>query len=268
MRLRRFPDAIEQLDGLDSVAGPVGDAVGKALPPGPVKDLLSGTLLGHALHPLLTDLPIGFWTSAWMLDLVGGKKAAPAARKLVGLGILAAIPTAASGASDWADTTEESRRVGFVHATANTIALVCFTVSYVQRRRGRRARGVAWGWLGAAAATVGGHLGGHLSYALGVGVDNTAFERRPSDWVDADADGLEVLVVGEGNAVRAIGDRCTHRGGPLHEGKVEGDCVTCPWHGSVFRLDDGEVERGPATLPQPAYDARTRDGRVEVRARS
>ena len=279
MRLRRLPAVIEGLEVLDRPSEAVAGVVSKVVPPGPVKDVLSGTWLGHTLHPLLTDLPIGFWTSAWMLDIVGGRRCAPAARKLVGLGILTAVPTAASGASDWADTTGGERRVGLVHAAANSVALTAFVASYVHRRKGNRAKGIAWGWVGAAAATFGGHLGGHLIEALGVGVDNTAFEVGPKEWLDVgaaaeagqgqphlvDAGGVPVLVVRDGLRLLAVADRCTHRGGPLHEGPVEGGCVTCPWHGSVFRLEDGEVERGPATLPQPRYEARERDGRLEVR---
>ena len=279
MRLRRFPELIEGMSFLDPPSQALSEVVAKAVPPGKVKDLLSGTWLGHAVHPLLTDLPIGFWTSAWVLDLVGGKRSAPAARRLVGLGILAAVPAAATGASDWADTAGGERRVGLVHAAANTVALAAFLTSYGHRRKGHRAKGIAWGWLGAGAATFGGHLGGHLIEGLGVGVDNTAFESGPVDWVEVaaaadlgvggslmvDAAGVPVLVVADGGRLLGVADRCTHRGGPLHEGPVEGGCVTCPWHGSVFRLEDGEVEQGPAALPQPRYEARQRDGRIEVR---
>lgn len=279
MRLRRFPELIEGMSFLDRPSDALAGLVSKLVPTGPTKDLLSGTWLGHAVHPLLTDLPIGFWTSAWVLDIVGGKRSAPAARKLVGLGILSAVPTAATGASDWSDTMGGERRVGLVHAGANAVALAAFTASYVHRRKGRRAKGVAWGTIGAAAATVGGHLGGHLIEALGVGVDNTVFDIGPEEWLDVgtaddvvegqphlvDAGGVAVLVVRDGVRLHAIADRCTHRGGPLHEGPVEGGCVTCPWHGSVFRLDDGEVERGPAALPQPKYEARERHSRLEVR---
>ena len=279
MRLRRFPAVIEGLAFLDRPSEAAAGLVSKAVPPGRLKDLLSGTWLGHAAHPLLTDLPIGFWTSAWMLDLVGGRRSSDAARKLVGLGIVAAVPTAATGASDWADTTGRERRVGLVHAAANSVALAAFVASYLHRRRGSRATGIAWGWVGAASATVGGHLGGHLIEGLGVGVDNTAFEVGPLDWLDvgpsavlADggshlvhADGVPVMIRREGPGLVALADRCTHRGGPLHGGPVEGGCVTCPWHGSIFRLADGEVERGPAALPQPKYEVRERDGRLAVR---
>src|SRR6185369_10409995 len=65
---------------------------------GPVKDVLSGTWLDHPLHPMLTDLPIGFWTSAWVLDIVGGERDRDAARTLIGAGVLCAVPAALSGA--------------------------------------------------------------------------------------------------------------------------------------------------------------------------
>lgn len=281
MQLRRIPDAVESAAFLDAPADALMGAVSRAIPAGPVKDALSGTWLGHALHPALTDLPIGFWTSAWMLDLVGGKRSANAARMLVGLGIASAVPTAVTGASDWADTAGPDKRVGLVHATANSIALACYVVSFVHRVRGRRAKGVLWGWYGAAAATVGGALGGHLVQALGIGVDHTAYDDGPGDWTAAgpardlvegqpirtSADGVDVVIVQEGDRLLALADRCTHRGGPLHEGEVVVGCVECPWHGSRFRLEDGEVEQGPAVRPQPRYEARLVDGVVEVRRR-
>ncbi|HET9443648.1 MAG TPA: Rieske (2Fe-2S) protein [Acidimicrobiales bacterium] len=279
MRLRRFPEQVERAAFVDPVADGVAAVVGRALPPGPVKDLLSGTWLGHAVHPMLTDLPIGFWTSAFVLDLVGGRTSAPAARKLVGLGVLSALPTAVTGLSDWADTAGGEKRVGAVHATANLVALSCYVASWKARRQGRRFRGVLLGLAGAGAATVGGYLGGHLIAAFGTGVDNTAFEGGPRDWRDAGpapdlaagpvavtVDGVEVLVAAVDGDRAALSDRCTHRGGPLHEGSVERGCVTCPWHGSVFALGDGEVVRGPATFSQPRYETRVRAGRLEVRA--
>ena len=279
MRLRRLPEAVESATFLDGIATAVAGNIGRNLPPGTVKDALSGTWLGHTLHPLLTDLPIGFWTSAWVLDHVGGRRSAPAARTLVALGVLSAVPTAITGASDFADTDGEDRRVGLVHALANSTALACYTVSYVERRRGRRGKGILWGWLGAVAATAGGHLGGHLIAGRGVGVDHTAFDRGPVDWtatgpatalvegrpVVVRADGVDVLVHQEGDRLLALADRCTHRGGPLHGGPVQDGCGVCPWHLSAYRLEDGEVARGPATRPQPRFEARIREGVLEVR---
>jgi nitrite reductase/ring-hydroxylating ferredoxin subunit/uncharacterized membrane protein len=263
---RAVGDRIERVEALDAVAKPVSSAVGRALPAGALKDALSGTFLGHPLHPLLTDLPIGFWTSAWTLDIVGGRGSRDAARRLVGLGVLSALPTAATGVSDWADTVGGPRRVGVVHAAANSVALAAYAASWVARRRGRYGRGVALGMVGAAAATVGGYLGGHLSFSRGIGVDNTAFDEDrgvAADWAPLSTVARDVFVVGDD----AIAERCNHRGGPLHDGTIDADgCVTCPWHGSRFRLSDGSLVRGPATRPQPRYEVRrTVSGEVEVR---
>ncbi|HEX2850823.1 MAG TPA: Rieske 2Fe-2S domain-containing protein [Acidimicrobiales bacterium] len=279
MRFSSIPETIEAQESLDGLAGKVADVIAKVVPTGPAKDALSGTWLGHALHPMLTDLPIGFWTSSMVLDLVGGKKGRPAADLLVTLGILSALPTAATGLSDFADTVGAERRVGVVHAAANTVAVTCYLLSRRARRKGKRVRGVALGFLGGGAATVGGYLGGHLLETMGIGVDTTAFDRGPSDWTVAgstdelvegapvrmDVAGVGVMVVERGGGLDAIADRCTHRGGPLSEGDLVGDCIRCPWHGSMFRVDDGSVQHGPATQPQPAYEARITDDKVEVR---
>jgi uncharacterized membrane protein len=137
------------------------------------KAILGGRWLGHALHPLLTDLPIGFWTSATVLDLVGGRRSAHAARRLVGLGVLSAVPTAITGWSDWLSLGRPLRRVGVVHAGANGTALGLYTLSWLARRKDHRARGVLLGLAGGTVASVAGHLGGHLTVGRGAGVAAT-----------------------------------------------------------------------------------------------
>jgi len=279
-QLARAADAVAGEERLDALAGPASDAVREALDRQPLKDVLSGTWLGHPLHPMLTDLPIGFWTSAFTLDLLGGRGAQRAATQLVGWGVLTAVPTALSGAADWGDTTGRPRRVGLVHAAANTTALACYTASWIARRRGRHWRGVAFGLAGATAATVGGYLGGHLLQSLGVGVDRSAFPKPPPTWTRV-APGAEVtgapkrFVAGEApvvvlrhrGAVTALDARCPHRGGPMDEGSVHDGCITCPWHGSMFRLDDGALVRGPSTVDLPVYECAVVGPDVEVRGR-
>jgi nitrite reductase/ring-hydroxylating ferredoxin subunit/uncharacterized membrane protein len=266
-------------DRLDRVAVPVGDAVRQRLDRQPVKDLLSGTWLGHPLHPLLTDLPIGFWTSAFTLDLVGGRRTRRAATQLVAWGLASAVPTALSGAADWGDTTGAERRVGAVHAAANTTALALYAASWWARVRGRHRRGVALGLAGATAATVGGYLGGHLVQAFGVGTNRTAMPRPPSDWTRvASADQVSetprrvlageapVIIFRQRGAVVALDGRCPHRGAPMDEGELHGGCLTCPWHGSVFRVGDGGIVRGPSTIDLPTYECRVVGDAVEVRS--
>lgn len=267
-------------EGLDRVGKPVASKVAAVVGHGTGKDVLSGTWMGHPLHPMLTDLPIGFWTSAFVLDLVGGKRSRPAADRLVAIGILSALPTAASGLSDWSDTIGEERRIGSAHAIANSVALVLYSSSWVVRRRGRRGKGLVLGFLGATAASVGGYLGGHLVFRQGVGADRNAWKHGSDDWIDVaddlslkDGDPLAVeagddavLLLRIAGVVTAISDICGHAGGPLHEGTFDdGGCVTCPWHGSVFRLADGHVVHGPATGHQPRYEVRSLGGRLSVR---
>lgn len=265
-------------DAAEALSGPVATATAS---PG-VKQALSGGWLGHQLHPMLTDVPLGTWLSATALDVLGTERDAVAARRLVGLGILASLPTAASGASDWVDTYGAEKRIGVVHAAGNAAALVLQVCSYRARRRGHRGRGALLSMAGLGAAMGAAYLGGHLSFALGVGVDHTAFQHPPATWTDviavddlvddrpvrADAGGVPVMVVRHRGMIRALSATCTHAGGPLDEGEIVDGCVVCPWHRSEFRLRDGTPRRGPAAIAQTVWETRVSDGRVEVRAGS
>jgi nitrite reductase/ring-hydroxylating ferredoxin subunit/uncharacterized membrane protein len=274
-----IPEGIERLAALDAAAEPLQKGVRLAIPEESLlKDLLSGTWLGHPLHPPLTDVVIGAWTSALLLDLLGGDYSEEAANRLIAAGILAAVPTAAAGLSDWAELRGGTRRVGVVHATGNVTALVLHILSWRARRRHRRRGGIALSALGYCVATFSAWLGGHLSFGKGVGVNQTAFEDGPADWtpvlseagleegklIAADADSLAVLLVSKDDRIYALADRCSHRGCSLHDGRLSGDTVTCPCHGSTFRLD-GSVVKGPATAPQPTFDVRTSGAKVEIR---
>lgn len=275
-------DRVAALEPLDAPAKKIAKTVRDVTPAGPVKDALGGVWLGHALHPLLTDLPIGTWTSAVALDWLGGTKAQGAADRLIGLGLLATLPTWVTGMQEWADSevaSDEVRRVGMVHAASNLIAGALFGASLVARRRGARPAGKLLALAGSGALTAGGFLGSHLAFAKGLGVDQTAFEEGPERWTPAlreeelaegesryaEVGGVGVLVARHEGQVYAISNRCAHRGGPLDEGELSDGCVTCPWHGSVFRLRDGGVERGPSAYPQPAWQVRVRDGVVELK---
>jgi nitrite reductase/ring-hydroxylating ferredoxin subunit/uncharacterized membrane protein len=271
----RVTDRLGDLRQLDDLIGRMRKPAQKVLKPVPLRRLLSGTDLGHPSHPLFVQLPIGLWTSAWVLDLMGQGKTR-AARNLVGLGILTAIPAVASGVSEWIDTDEAEARVGLVHAASNSLALACFSLSWWRRRDGRHT-GAVWSMLGASLATAGGFLGGHLAYALGVGVDTNAFDTGPNEWAAArghvptedlvarTVDGVRVMVAQNERGRYALADRCSHRGGPLSDGALEGDCVTCPWHGSQFELSTGIPVRGPASIPQPVYESRVTGDRLELR---
>ncbi|HEY3575137.1 MAG TPA: Rieske (2Fe-2S) protein [Arthrobacter sp.] len=279
--LHALVDAIEHFDRLDGVASTISKAVGKAVQPRPVRNTLSGTTLGHPLHPVLTDFPIGAWTMATVLDAVGGPASEPAADILVAVGIATAVPTAAAGLNDWSDTEGKSRRVGLVHAVANGTALCLFSSSAVARASGSRSIGKTLGLAGFGVLMFGGFLGGHLTFSNAVNVNRTADRTGPRKWTPVlaeseladgehrkvDAGKVSVLLYRSGAGILALDSVCSHMGGPLEEGTIADGCVTCPWHGSTFRLGDGHIVRGPATTPQPSYQARVNDGQVEVRRR-
>jgi nitrite reductase/ring-hydroxylating ferredoxin subunit/uncharacterized membrane protein len=276
---------LEEATVLDPIGAKVGEVVRSSLGPGVPKDLLSGTWLGHALHPVLTDVVIGSWTSATILDLIGGRQAQPAARRLIGVGIAAYPVTALAGAHDWADTElgdPGARRVGLVHAATNGVALGLYALSLRARRRGSRGAGTLLALAGAGALTAGGWLGGHLSYVQGVGVDQTTFDPGPTEWTVAmDASALApgqtttavvqdtpVMIHRAADGIVALHDRCSHRGCSLAEGTIDGTAVECMCHGSRFDLRDGTVLRGPATTSQPVFEAREAGGRIELRRRA
>lgn len=283
--MKVLADIIKRVEGaeqLDAVSKPLVELVGRAVRPRAVRNWLSGTPLGHPAHPMLTDVPIGAWTMSTLLDVVGGSTAEPAADLLVKAGILAAVPTAASGLNDWGDTFGPETRLGLVHAGANSTALLIFMSSARARSHGHRAFGKLLGLAGFATMMAGAYLGGHLSFGKGTNVNRTAWEFGPEDWTPVlaetelaegastkvDAAGVAVLLHRENGRILALSNTCSHMGGPLDEGSVADGCVTCPWHGSVFRLEDGTIVRGPATTAQPHYEARVQDGQIEVRVSS
>jgi nitrite reductase/ring-hydroxylating ferredoxin subunit/uncharacterized membrane protein len=282
MGLRDLVRPLERLEYLDPLGDWLGGVVTRLTAGGAVKSAVSGTWLGHPLHPVLTDVPIGLFTAASVLDLCGGKHADDATNALTVVGLLAVAPTAMTGLSDWADTVGPEKRLGLVHALANAGSSSLFMAAVLNRRAGNRGVARVFNLAGMGVLAVSGYLGGHLVFARGIGVDHTVFEEAPTEWtrvardeeVAADtpvrvtAAGYGVLLYRDRGLIHAIASRCNHAGGPLDEGEVDDElCVTCPWHGSRFRLADGSVTRGPATAPQPCFAVRLSDGNIEVRLR-
>ena len=264
----------------------------RALPPSRAVDLLHGVPFGQPAHPALVRLPIGCWTSAVLLDWLGGprrergRETERASATLIAAGVAAALPAAASGLADWSALHTHQQRVGLVHAIVQTGATLLFAGSLLARVTGRRGSGTALAAGGLATATAGGYLGGYLAMRLGAGSSHAepVGHLAAIGWQDLCPlaelpDGrpvrrqlgyLSLLAVRAGQAVYVLSDQCSHLGGPLHQGRLvidRGDpCVVCPWHGSTFRLSDGSVRRGPATATQPAFETRVSDsGLVQVR---
>ena len=241
---------------LDDVAATMEQAfepvLGQDAPRGP-RDFLYGTWLGHSLHAAVITVPVGSWSATMVFDLIGEKRAADLS---LGLGLAGAVGAAVTGAT--------SLMAG----------------SWLLRQQGRRGSGVTLSTLGLGVNLASAWLGGELAYELGIGVNHAAFQKPPSDWTDVaalddltegaphrvEADGTPVLLLRQGDRIRAIGATCPHLGGPLDEGPIEGDTVTCPWHGSVFCLADGSLIHGPAMMSVAAYEVQVEDGRVAIRA--
>ncbi|WP_245979617.1 Rieske 2Fe-2S domain-containing protein [Gryllotalpicola protaetiae] len=279
----RLIKTIEGEERLDKLAQPLMGFIQKLVPEGPVRDLLHGVPLGHPAHPFLVQFPLGAWTSANVLDLIPGGWIPATA--LVGVGTAAAIPAAAAGAVDFAAAHPEQQRVGLVHWASVATAGTLYGASFVARISGNKKAGKRLAFAGLVAASVGGYLGGHLAYRQAMGANHAEHvpHLTPEGWHDLGlltelperqlrqrlVGATPVVLYRDGERVLALADTCSHLSGPLHEGELSedpelGPCVTCPWHSSVFALEDGAVVHGPATAPQPRFRTRIENGHVEV----
>jgi nitrite reductase/ring-hydroxylating ferredoxin subunit/uncharacterized membrane protein len=250
------------------------------------RNVLDGVWFEAPLHPALTDVPIGSWTAAAAfdgLDLATDSRAMRnAADASLAFGVVGALGAAVTGLSDWRYLSGGSRRMGMAHALLNTIGLVLSIASLFLRAAGRRNAGRLTFLAGYSVSGLAAHLGGELSYHYGLRVDQNAFQGSGPDGftpvLDEDeltqdsmrqveVEGTGVLLSRSLNGdVCAISSVCNHFGGPLEQGDREGDTVVCPWHKSRFNLCSGEAIDGPAVFPQPLYETRVRDGKIEVKA--
>lgn len=250
-----------------------------------VKNFLNGTWMGEPLHVVLTDVPIGAWTSALVFDALelisvkGRDHFATAADASVAIGIAGALGAAVTGITDWQDADAPARRLGMIHGILNLSGTALFAASLISRRRKSRIAGRVLGALGYGVMTIAARLGGKMVYEYRVGVDRTAGEIFPADFASvlaesalaestpkrAEHDGVPILLVRRGTRIFAMAETCSHFSGPLSEGKLVGDSIVCPWHKSRFALEDGRVLDGPAVHPQPCLEVRVRNGQIEVR---
>jgi nitrite reductase/ring-hydroxylating ferredoxin subunit/uncharacterized membrane protein len=246
--------------------------------------ILHGTWLGHPLHVVLTDVPLGSWTAAAVFDLLditnGNRAVRRAADSAISVGLFAATLTAVTGLADWSKIGGgESRRIGLAHGLLNVTATACYLTSLCLRRNRSRRAGRQFAFLGLIVSTFSAYLGGHLVYKKKLGVDHTADYSPPENFIPVlaeaalpenelkrvNADGMPVLLVRKGQRIYAIAETCAHLGAPLSEGKLEGTSVRCPWHGSRYSLEDGRVLEAPSVHAQPVLEVRIRDGQIEVR---
>lgn len=289
MILQQGTDRLSRQGVLDRPAGALQIAVKRAYQAaGPVAgrriaDALHGVWLGHPLHPLLTDIVIGAWTTGGVFDaleLVSGHRAfARAADTALALGTAASVPTVLAGLTDWQYTRNAVRRTGLVHAVLNIGTSVLQGVSLLARLLGARRAGLALSALNLGAMSVSAYLGSEMISKYRQGVDRAPAGTQPPTHftpvlpVDelpegrlrrVEVAGVPILLVRQGDRILAMHETCTHMGGPLSQGRIVDGAVQCPWHGSRFALHNGRVVSGPATMPEQCLATRVRNGQIEV----
>jgi nitrite reductase/ring-hydroxylating ferredoxin subunit/uncharacterized membrane protein len=275
-------NAIERiLDAQAAWADPLGKlfvAIFSALykPVPVIKDLLGGVWLGHPLHPAITDVPIGAYVVALVLDFSGQRSAATAA---IGVGIVFMLLAALAGYADYIDIENKPRRFGTIHSSLMLVALVFYVVSFVMRLGATPSPAEVWlSVIGFLIVITSAYVGGELVYNLGTQVDRHAWRGGGTNWtaidvtdvpadkpVKAKAGAQTLVVVRRGTTLNALHDVCAHQGCSLSEGKIVGETIECGCHGSRYRLADGLVVRGPAVFDQPHYEVREAEGKLEVR---
>ena len=286
--MSEIAQVIGSQDWIDSAAKPVEKTIEKAFPGETgraVKDALHGRWLGHPLHPVLTDIPIGAWMMAQVFDGLGAARRTRAydnaARVCITTGLLGAAGAAVTGLADWSDTGRDSRRIGFIHGMINVAATGLVLTSAVMRRRRKTSSAVAVSSTGFAVAMAGAYLGGALVYQRQIGPDHALDWNAPGEFTRAvplsqvpegtkkkvRIGDVDVVVGRHDGKVFALAERCAHQGGPLSEGEMKDGAIICPWHGSTFCVDSGKLVHGPSVYDQPCYDTRERDGFLEVRRR-
>jgi nitrite reductase/ring-hydroxylating ferredoxin subunit/uncharacterized membrane protein len=280
MRAQVWLDPVGEL--IQKGVGGFYDALGA--PGKAIKDVLHGTkVLGHPLHPALTDVPIGAWTVGVVADWVfvaTGRIPAVAGDLALAVGLAAGILAALSGLTDHHETFDSERRSATLHGLSMVLVLVFDAVSLVMRRSSDlRVSAIVLSTVAYLLALAAAYVGGHLTFAMGTVVNHNAFFDGPMDFVRVgkrddfpegemkrvEAGGLPVVILRRNGLLNAMGAVCAHAGGPLNEGKLDGEVVTCPWHYSRFRFSDGRVVSGPATFDQPPLIVRERGGIVEVK---
>lgn len=271
-------DRFEQWEGGDATIDRVVAAVQPLQRSRSIKNLLTGVPTGHPAHPPLAQLSLGLFVSAATLALRGRAEDEGAARLLVALGLASAAPTAVTGIADWSHGHEQQKRVGVLHAGANSVALLMFGASLAARTRSISRASVL---AGASLIGAGGYLGGHLAFRQSLGAHHAEHvpHRVPPGWQrlcagdEIPATGVaqrmlgdvELVVLRDGGQVRVLSNTCPHLSAPMHEGDLQGSDLICPWHGSVFDVTDGSVVEGPATAPLPCFEVRQVAGDVMVR---
>lgn len=266
-----------------------------------IKDMLEGKPLRSPIHPAIVHLPIALFPLALLLDAItwfltdraaGLVRAAYYAHML---GIGTALVAALFGFVDYSDIRRDhpARKTATRHLVLNLIAVGLFAVSAWLRRDLAGALRtpvlpLAITTLGVAVLSYAGYLGGRIVYDDGVAVGRHRRRGRPprativaSDeakrvcvgdesalpdggTLRARVNGTVITIVRTKAALHAFQEFCTHRYGPLSEGRIDGCEVMCPWHRSRFDIRTGKVTAGPAKVDLKTFKVEVREGRIWI----
>ena len=251
-----------------------------------LQSFLNGVWLGHSLHAVLVDVVVGGSTAAIFLDVLrlvfGVSGLEDATFWVLALVTLSAVGAILTGLTDYKDTNHDTatRDVTGLHGLVNIAGTMGFVISLVQRANDAYDAAFWVLLVSYLVVSVGAYIGGHVVYKYGYTVNWNAFSRgkkaaefTPVASVIDVPDGVPtkvtfgataVMLVRRGEVVHALKDTCAHLGGPLSQGELSEETITCPWHFSTFNLADGAVLRGPATSRQVRYVARVNAGQVEL----
>jgi nitrite reductase/ring-hydroxylating ferredoxin subunit/uncharacterized membrane protein len=294
-QLHAMVDWIDRQSWLDKISSNMQEVVRGFFDKGgpgllKVRDFLHGVWLGHPLHPVLTDIPIGAWSAAIVLDTIeastGNRSIGKGADTAVKVGVVGAVGAAVTGVVDWQHTSSRPRRIGSAHAMLNSISLAFFVASLMSRSSRNRQAGRNLALAGFLTSTAAAYLGGHLVYGLKIGVDRSPDLGLPEDFTRVisvedlpenqprrvEVGTIPVLLVKRGSHIYALAETCSHMGGPLAEGELvpgqdgQPDQIVCPWHATHFSLADGRPLTGPSTYIQPCFDVQVREGQIYIRA--
>jgi nitrite reductase/ring-hydroxylating ferredoxin subunit/uncharacterized membrane protein len=250
----------------------------------PIQHFLNGSWLGHPVHAVVTDVPIGALTVSIVADVIGQHVVADVSMLL---GVLAMVAAAVTGLADYTEVDGNARARATVHGTLMVVTLVLYVISLVIRSGNPTDRlpAIVIAFVAYLLLALGAMIGGDLVFLIGTHVNRHAWRGAGAKWIALDLGPLpdipeggptklraginDLAVIRNGENILAVHAQCAHAGGPLAEGTIVDGQIQCPWHGSRFHLADGHVARGPAMYDQPAYEVRRAEaGGWEVRRRT
>jgi len=269
-----------------------------------LKAILQGKPFGHPLHPALVHFPIGLFVLSLVLDIalylnITSNDLLRASMYAMGFGLAIGVLVAVTGFVDRSDIRLDhpARKTSTIHMMLNLTALGLFGINFFLRLAQSDSAGIPLAHVLLSLVGVGiilfsGYLGGTMVYDNGIGVGrhrryarlprktiDVSFLVRHDDWApvcDENElhDGETLRVRSNGNIIAiarqegevyAFQEFCTHRYGPLSEGKLQGHQVICPWHRSCFDIRTGKVVEGPAKVDLKTYSAMIRGGKIYVK---